>query len=406
MLMSRTLTRITSAFTVFLALAIFGGLVWANTIYVRTRPLEKQFLVPWLDARTYLQYGVSPYDTQSTQRAQVVYYGKLAEEGEDPLRLGIPFPIELFYFPFALITDYPLALGLWMSLGEIALIAAAFLTISLTVWKPRWFLLSFILLFAVLGVYSFRALNSGSPAPLVLFGLVAALVAIRDQRDELAGALLTLSFFKPSIAAVFLLFMLWWVVINHRSRVALGFFMATGFFTILSFFLLQTWFLPYLRGLVSALRYNPGITVGGLLVEWWPAIGYRVGWIIMIALALLLFIEWRALRGKDFRHVLWTAGLTIAVAPLLDLPTSIDAHIFLFFPFILILSVAAERWTSLRAAFASSGILLVTFALTWLISSSMHALFFVLPVLIFACLYWIRWWAVHPPRTWFDTIRQ
>jgi hypothetical protein len=404
--MSRNLTRITIAFFVFLAIAIFGGLVWANTVYVRTRPVEKQFLVPWLGARTYLQYGVSPYDAQSTQRAQIVYYGRMAAEGEDPLRLATPFPVELFYFPFALITDYPLALGLWMTLGEIALIAAAFLTLSLTGWKPRWFLLSLILLFAVLGVYSFRALTGGSAAPLVVFGLVAALVAVRDERDELAGALLALSFFKPSIAAVFLLFILWWIVSNRRWRVALGFLMAAGLFTLLSFFLLQSWFFPYLRGLVSAFRNNPGITVGSLLVEWWPAIGTRVGWIITIALALLLFLEWRALRGKDFRHALWTASLTLAVAPLLDLPTSLDAHILLFLPLLLILSVAAERWTGLRAAFASGGILLVTFALTWLISSSTHALFFVLPIVLFACLYWIRWWAVHPPRTWFESIRQ
>jgi hypothetical protein len=404
--MSRNLTRITIAFFVFLAIAIFGGLVWANTVYVRTRPVEKEFLVPWLGARTYLQYGVSPYDAQSTQRAQIVYYGRMAAEGEDPLRLATPFPVELFYFPFALITDYPLALGLWMTLGEIALIAAAFLTLSLTGWKPRWFLLSLILLFAVLGVYSFRALTGGSAAPLVVFGLVAALVAVRDERDELAGALLALSFFKPSIAAVFLLFILWWIVSNRRWRVALGFLMAAGLFTLLSFFLLQSWFFPYLRGLVSAFRNNPGITVGSLLVEWWPAIGTRVGWIITIALALLLFLEWRALRGKDFRHALWTASLTLAVAPLLDLPTSLDAHILLFLPLLLILSVAAERWTGLRAAFASGGILLVTFALTWLISASTHALFFVLPIVLFACLYWIRWWAVHPPRTWFESIRQ
>jgi hypothetical protein len=404
--MPRTLTRITIAFVVFLAIAIFGGLVWANTIYVRSQPVEKEFLVPWLGARTYLQYGVSPYDTQSTQRAQVVYYGRMAAEGEDPLKLATPFSVELLYFPFALITDYPLALGLWITLGEIALAAAAFLTLSLTGWKPRWFLLPLILLFAVLGVYSFRALIGGSAAPLVMFGLVAALVAIRDERDELAGALLALSFFKPSIAAVFLLFVLWWIVANRRGRIVLGFLMAVGLFTILSFFFLQSWFLPYLRGLVSDIRYNPGITVGGLLVEWWPAIGSRAGWIITIALALLLFIEWRALRGKDFRHALWTASLTLAVAPLLDLPTSLDAHIILFLPFILILSVAAERWTGLRAAFASGGILFVTFVLTWLISGSMHALFFVLPILLFACLYWIRWWAVHPPRTWFETTRQ
>jgi hypothetical protein len=38
----------------------------------------------------------------------VVYYGRLAA-AEDPLRLNIPFPFALFYFPFALVMDYTLA---------------------------------------------------------------------------------------------------------------------------------------------------------------------------------------------------------------------------------------------------------------------------------------------------------
>jgi hypothetical protein len=404
--MSRAITRITIAFVVFLAIAVFGGLVWANTVYVRAQPLEKQFLVPWLSARTYLQYGVSPYDDQAAQRAQVVFYGRLAMEGEDLLHLATPFPVELLYFPFALITDYPLALGLWMTLGEIALFAAAFLTFSLTGWKPRWFVLPFLFLFSVISVYALRAVTGGSAAPLVVCGLMAGLSAIKNERDELGGALLALSFFKPSIAVIFLLFIFLWVIANRRGRVVLGLLMAVGLFTLISFFLLPTWFFPYLRGLVSAFRYEPGLTVGDLLAEWWPAIGSRLGLIISLALVFLLFIEWRALRGKDFRHTLWTASLTLVVAPLLDLPTSLDAHILLFLPFVLILSVSAERWTGLRAAFASGGIILATFAFPWLISGSTQALFFILPILLFACLYWIRWWAVHPPRTWFDTIRQ
>ena len=39
---------------------------------------------------------------------------------------------------------------------------------------------------------------------------------------------------------------------------------------------------------------------------------------IMLALALMLILEWHALRGTDFQHFLWTASLTLTVAPLLD----------------------------------------------------------------------------------------
>ena len=105
--MSRTLTLLVTILIICLIVATLGGLLWGNMRYVRTYPLEKDFLIPWLGARTFLEYGDSPYDTPATQRAQIVYYGRLAAEGQDPLILSLPLPVELFYFPFALIKDYP-----------------------------------------------------------------------------------------------------------------------------------------------------------------------------------------------------------------------------------------------------------------------------------------------------------
>ena len=52
--------------------------MWTNTLYSRVHPGEKDFLVPWLAASTFLQYGDSPYSKPAAQRAQVVYYGNLA----------------------------------------------------------------------------------------------------------------------------------------------------------------------------------------------------------------------------------------------------------------------------------------------------------------------------------------
>ena len=127
--MSRRFANIFIIVSILVALAILGGLVWANMLYVRTQTVEKNFLVPWLGARTFLQYGESPYDTPATQRAQIVYYGRLADEGQDPLILWLPFPVELFYLPFALVTDYVLARAIWMTCLEIALVALAFLSL-------------------------------------------------------------------------------------------------------------------------------------------------------------------------------------------------------------------------------------------------------------------------------------
>lgn len=402
--MSRTLSLVAILFSIFLVLAVFGGLVWANTLYVRAQPAEKQFLVPWLAARTYLTYGLSPYDEAAAQRAQIVYYGRLAAEDEDPLRLAIPLPVVFVYFPFAFLNDYALARGLWMTLGEMALAATALLTLSLTGWKPRRFLIPLVILFGVLSVYAFIPLRGGGPAPFVALGLLGALAALRAERDETAGALLALSLLEPRMAPVFLLFLFWRATAQRRWRVWFGFLMTAGFFTLLAFLLIPSWFLPYLRNAISHSRYDPGVSVAALLADWWPAFGLRLSLGLTALLGLFLFLEWRALPGKDFRHVLWTASLTLAVGPLLGLPVALDGHLLLLLPLILLLAVAAERWRGARAAFVSGGILVALFALLWLAAGSLHALFLLPPFLLLIGLYWMRWWAIRPPRTWVETL--
>jgi len=33
-------------------------------------------------------------------------------------------------------------------------------------------------------------------------------------------------------------------------------------------------------------------------------------------------------------------------------------------------------------------------------------MFLPLPVLVLIGLYWVRWWIIHPPRTWLDDVTQ
>ena len=222
--MSRSLTVITIILFSLLMLALFSGLTWANMQFAQNHPGEKDFLVPWLAARTFLQYGNNPYDDPATQRAQIVYYGRLAVAGEDPLRLSVPFPLELFYFPLALITSYALARGLWMALLEVALMALGFLSLKLAGWKPIRTLLPVVVIFSVLWVYGYLPLVDCQAVILVALSLTGFLLALRDQRDELAGALLVLPLCKPDITGIFMLCFLWWIMDtdnSHLSRVML-----------------------------------------------------------------------------------------------------------------------------------------------------------------------------------------
>ena len=413
-IMSRNLTIISVIAIAFLALASLGGLAWANTLYARAHPGETDFFVPWLGARTFLQYGNSPYDEPATQRAQLIYYGHLAKEGQDPLRLDVPFCVELFYFPFALISDYALARGLWMTLLEVALALTAFLSLSLTGWKPPRTLLPVFVLFAMLWLHAWMPLLAGSTVIFTTMCMVGGLLALRAERDEVAGVLITLSAFQPLASGVFVLFLLWWIIYHRRWRALWGALMALGLLLIAAFIFLPGWFMPSLRALLAEYRHGAFFTPGTVFAGWWPAIGDKLGWALTAILVVALFLEWRAVRRKDFRHFLWTAGLTLTATPLLGISTHPGLYAALFFPLTLFLAIVAERWSRPRH-WGLAGVLLVLIFmgswalvcyLTWLNSLAplRAVLIFALPLLLLVGLYWIRWWALRPPRTWLETL--
>ncbi len=413
--MSRTYRVITTIFLVLLALSLLAGLTWANTIYTRFHPVQKDFLVPWLSARTFFTNGGNPYSAEAAQPAQFIYYGRLASQGEDPLLLSLPFPVELFYFPFAIISEYHLASGLWMTCLEICLIILAFFSLRLTGWKPARTLFPVILIFAVLWVFGWYALAGNSGIIFVAAAIAGLLLALRDGQDELAGALLIFPLFKPDIGGLLVLFILWWAIYHRRGRILAGFVMFLVFLLVISFFLYPSWFMPFISGLLSHLQHRETLTPGGILASWWPTVGPRIGLVLTGLTGILLFIEWRKVRRKEFRHFFWTASLVIAATPLLGIPTSISDYEVLFIPLVLVLSIMAERWSSPGGWGVAGFVLLGIFFGPWLIAGGLFlsgistsnwlAIFtFLFPIMLVIGLYWMRWWAISPPRTWRESL--
>jgi len=412
--MSRTLNIISTITLVILALAIVTGLTWANTHYASQQPGEKDFFVPWLAAGTLLQFGNSPYSAPAAQRAQVIYYGRLATPEEDSLRLSVPFPLELFYFPFALISNYALARGLWMTCLEIALVALAYFSLKLTGWKPSRTLMPVFLVFSLVWIYALLPLSEGSAVIFSSLAIVALLTAIRDGRDEMAGALLVVPFLQMDISIFLVIFILWWAVYHHRGRLVAGFLMALTILLAVSFFVLPNWFFPYVAGVLSHFHFLPSLSPLRIFASWWPVVGPRFGWLLTGFLLIILFIEWRNVRHKDFRHFLWTSSITLAITPLIGFPVIPQSYTLLFFPLILFLSILAERWSRPGrwgvAAFVLIAILLGFWGITaglflvgsYAALSQVLALLF--PFLLVVGLYWMRWWAVRPPRTWSDSL--
>jgi hypothetical protein len=388
-----------------LVLATLGGLVWVNTINARYQPVEKDFLVPWLGARTFIQYGDSPYGEPATQRAQVVFYGRLAAKGQDPLVLWLPFPAVLFYFPLALVPDYVLARAIWMTCLEVALVALGYLSLQLTGWKPGHVFLPIILLFPILWVHGTLALFSGVATGFIALALVGFLLAIRSERDELAGGLLVLLASAPRLTGILVLFIFWWVFYHRRWRILWGLLMSLAVFLGLSFLFVPDWVVPFMRGLLLHFTYNTGFSTWVIFSSWSPVIGQRFGWLLTAGLLIVMFFEWRRSLAKDFRAFLWTVGLTLSVTPLLGIPMVPMDYPVLIFPLMLFLAILADRRPWIKR-WGIAGLLLVTIAAgSWFLTLALmrandyatlaDILILLPPVLLVLGLAWMRWWFLH-----------
>ena len=407
--MSRTIAIINTILIACLALACLGGLVWANTVYVRQQPVEKNFLVPWLGARTFIQYGDSPYSDPATQRAQILYYGRLASQGQDPLALWLPFPFELFYFPFALIGNYALARAAWMVCLEIALVALAFLSLRLTGWKPNRIFLPIILLFPLVWVFGVIAWTGASADGFIALAVAGFLLALEGEQEELAGALLVVMAGAARVTGILVLFMLWWVIYQRRWRMVWGALMTLAVMLGLAFLFLPDWFLPFLHGLLVHFTASPGISSVGILASWSPVVGLRLGWLLAAVLLLLLFLEWGKTLKKDFRSLFWTACLTLSITPLLGIPMVPGEYLALFLPLLLFLSILAERRPWIKQSTVAETMLVALLLGSWALIIGLvkanayrpliNGLMLLLPVLLVPGLYWMRWWYLHTAPT-------
>ena len=393
-----------------LAIAALATLIAANVSLAQTLGRGGEFLLPWKAARAFLFENTEPYGGAVANFVQQKVYGHSARLGDEPYFLDLPFYLLLPYFSFGWVQDASLARGLHLALSEIGLLALAFSSLRLTDWQPRRpFMIAFIL-FAGLGFYSLLALLEG--APVIFMGLTYAvlLLALRAELDELAGALLAISFSHWEIGGLFIFLVVLRVYYQKRWRVFFGFFVYTLLLVVLSFFARADWIFPFVVGWLANLRAEYGFSAGAVFIHLWPGIGSRLGWALTGLVVIVLGFEWVKARASDFRRFYWTACLTLAATPLIGVRTELENLVVLLIPLAFIFAIARERW---QAGYWLSGALLAAlFALPWILflggflapQLRDDLLFLSLPVVTVIGLYWIRWWAIRPPQTWTERV--
>ena len=399
-----------AALMILLVLLTFG-----NYQYSQNNPGGTDFLVHWVGTRAFFSDGISPYSDEVALRIQQMVYGRAALPGEHELRVAYPFFSVILFFPFALISNFTLARAIWMTILELGLVALTLVSIQLTTWRPKRWLIVLLLVFSFLWYHAMRALINGNAVILIALGIACAFYAIKLKHDELAGVLLAFITIKPQVVILVVIFVLLWSVFQKKNKVILWFFITLTLLVISASLLVPDWILQNAREILRYPGYNPPGTPSSAFATWFPTVGPRVGTILSLGAIVIMMVEWWLSRHADFRHFLWTGCLTLVLSAWSGIQTDPGNFIIMMPALILIFSVIDERWPKISDLIITA-ILSALLILIWvLFITTMEKsyqpiqspiMFFPLPLILFALLYWIRFWSVHPPKLYYDTFHR
>lgn len=398
-----------------LFLTVIILLTWANYRYAVQNPGGNDFLVHWIGTRALLVDGLSPYSDEVALRIQEQAYGRPATSGEHELRVAYPLYSMIIFAPYALISNYPLARAFWMTSLEIALVAISLLSIKLTRWKPGVWLLILFFIFSLVWYHGMRPLINGNAVILVTLFLLASIWMVKTNRDELAGGLLAFSTIKPHIVLLPIVFMLIWTFAHKRFKVFLWLIISLIILSVIAAFFVPDWPIQNLREVLRYTAYNPPVTPGAVFNLWLPATGTRLGYLMSVLLAIILVVEWATAHSREFRWFLWTVSLTLVVSQWIGIPTDPGNFIILMLPLVLVFSVWTERWRRTGQVMSVITLIMLAGGL-WLLflNTLIHdgqpiqnpVMFFPLPLFLLVCLYWVRWWAIKPPKLLIEDLQE
>jgi Glycosyltransferase family 87 len=393
-------------------LGVIGGLLVADIRLSGQVGGGGNFYSLWAGSREYLFKQGSPYSADVASYAQYQAYGRAAATGENPYRLTVPLFLLPLFFPFGLANTPVMARGIWLGLGQAALIGGVTMSLSLLEWKPRLLLTLVIGFISVFGFYAVTALISGSPAVPLTLVYTAILWALRGEREELAGALMALSLFMWEVGAIFLILIAWHVLHQKRWGVLAGFVMTLVLLVGISFLLDPGWMLPFLTSTVGQLRSLYGASTTSVLVSLSPPNGTWIARFLMLLVLVVLVLEWWSARDGGFKRFIWLAYLALAATPLLGLRTELSNLVVLGPGLVLICAAAIQRGR--LGGLLGLTVIVAVFFVPWLLASSLWPLdtstrydylFLFYPLVSILGLYWTRWWFLSPRRTWLDEIR-
>ena len=386
---------------------IISGLVWGNISFVTKNPGGNDFLVHWVATQNFVYKSISPYSDTTALEIQMMVYGRAAKPGEHELRPAYPLFSIFLFLPFGLIKNYFIARAIWMTVLEISLFVSVFLLIKVSQLKPDKLLLVAIFVFSIFWYHGLRSLINGNAVVLLLFCFVLSIYAIQVKQDELAGIVLGLTMIKPQVGFAFILFIIFWSLLNKRYKIIFWFFGTLTMLIVLALFLSPTWPTQFLQEVLRYPGYNPPGTPATALAKIMPGIGNRFGLAISIISAIVLMVEWFLGRKSTGINFVWVCSITLILGQWLNIQTDPGNFIIMLPGLIVVFRLVEDRWPN-YGSLINFIILGVLFVVPWgiflfTLSNEYQPIqspimFFPVPVLLLLELYWVRWWAKNPVK--------
>ncbi len=372
-----------------LLLLVAAGLTFANYNFTLQNPGGNDFAMRWLETRFFLLEGISPYSEEASLAAQVMIHGHPAEAGQDQALFTYPLYAAILFVPYSLASEnYALGRAMWMTTLELALVLIAFIGIRLANWNLSIIGLAGILLFSLIWYHGFRPLINGNVAILLSLFLVAGLLAIRAERDVVAGIFFSFATIKPQAVVLLIPLVLLWALSLRRWRLIAGFVGSLALLTLVGMLFIPTWISQNIEQILAYSSYTPPGTPGAIFELFLPGVGHWLGLVLTGLLAILLIWRWWAAWRQGFAILLVTSYLTLAITNLIGITTAASNFIALLPAVILTAAVLDERyrrWGRWLAAALLLSLLIGLWLLFWITVSGNfqnHLLLFPLPIFV------------------------
>jgi hypothetical protein len=310
------------------------------------------FYPVWLTTREWRAEHRDPYSPEMTRQIQTGLFGRPLDPQNpsdapvDYREFAYPAFTELILWPAAGL-DFPKLRLVLAVLLPVITAASIWLWLRALNWpvRPLW-----IAVLAVLGLCNYQileALFAEQPGLIVGFLLAAGALALRRNRNALAGILMALTLIKPQMTVLAILFLLLWSFSDRRrAGFWISFFSSTLFLVTTSLWIWPHWIGEWLKVLLGYHRYAtpplvallPGAALG-------PYVGSAA---IVVLLGVSAALAWRnrkaAAASMEFW---WTLSLLLAITSVTLLPgQAIYDHVILLPGIFLLL----RYWRDLRSA--------------------------------------------------------